>query len=93
MCSRQARTAWGIQGSRWPFRGCPARRAYKGWAWRARVKLWGVRSHPLPYVYDVLQIMFRAGKLADLEDIRESALTVIITKMQVEAMIRQTLNG
>jgi len=31
------------------------------------------------------KIMFRAGKLADLEDIRESALTVIITKMQCHA--------
>ena len=28
------------------------------------------------------QVMFRAGKLAVLEEIRENALSVIITKMQ-----------
>ena len=29
-----------------------------------------------------IQVMFRAGKLAVLEEIRENALSVIITKMQ-----------
>ena len=33
------------------------------------------------------QVMFRAGKLAELEEIREAALTTIITKMQCHARI------
>jgi hypothetical protein len=33
------------------FQGCAARRAYTGRAWRARVKLWGVLHHFLPYAY------------------------------------------
>ena len=32
-----------------------------------------------------VQVMFRAGKLAELEDIREHALTVIMIKMQCHA--------
>ena len=31
--------------------------------------------------------MFRAGKLAELEEIREAALTTIVTKMQCHARV------
>jgi hypothetical protein len=32
-----------------PFGGWPARRAYKGRAWQARMKLASVRGYPFPY--------------------------------------------
>jgi hypothetical protein len=47
------RTAWGVErGRRRPQAAYPVERAYKGRAWRARVKLYEVHGHPLSYAHD-----------------------------------------
>jgi hypothetical protein len=50
-----------------PIQGWPARRAQKGRAWRAQVKLKGVHRHPLPYVHKQRREAGKGWNALDIE--------------------------